>query len=400
MNIRKLDIPEHFRTRALWENVFAEDTKAFLDYYYFLKVRDNEIYVIEEEQEIRAMLQLNPYRIQVEEQVFDVHYIVGVATKKEYRGQGYMRELLVESMREMYRKKEWFTFLMPAAESIYTPYDFRFVYAQKQETIEAQALAFPKERIIECRDATIADAQDMAAFFFAHFAKRWQVCTARDENYYLRQIFEQQSEGGGIRLMKADGQIVGMFSYAREDGAEIMEPLYLPEYESDFYQAMRELFGGGQDKIKVFARDIAGNAAVDGKISAADKKEETMRGQEACQTPVIMARILRPELILAAMKVKEGEELDCSFAVLDSILPQNCRIWRICSDEEEHTCIQVRETEDSQGVLTIAALCSLLFGYQTIEEIAAEENVILPEHLQRELSKIRPLESVFINEVV
>ncbi len=37
MQLRKLDSSEHSRTRALWEKVFPEDSKAFLDYYYFIK---------------------------------------------------------------------------------------------------------------------------------------------------------------------------------------------------------------------------------------------------------------------------------------------------------------------------------------------------------------------------
>ena len=105
-------------------------------------------------------------------------------------------------------------------------------------------------------------------------------------------------------------------------------------------------------------------------------------------------------LIMVVMRVKEGEVLDCSFAVLDGLLPQNCRIWKLSGGGDNSSQIQVQETEDSQGVLTISALTSLLFGYRTIEEIAGEEDVILPEHLQRELSKIRPLNTVFLNEVV
>ena len=32
MKVRKLDPEEHSKTRSLWEEVFTEDTKAFLDY--------------------------------------------------------------------------------------------------------------------------------------------------------------------------------------------------------------------------------------------------------------------------------------------------------------------------------------------------------------------------------
>ena len=43
MILRRLDPDEHGRTRKLWEEVFTEDTKEFLDYYYFIKARTNEI---------------------------------------------------------------------------------------------------------------------------------------------------------------------------------------------------------------------------------------------------------------------------------------------------------------------------------------------------------------------
>ena len=47
MKIKQLAVDEKRSTRALWEEVFSEDTREFLDYYYFIKTRDNDIYVIE-----------------------------------------------------------------------------------------------------------------------------------------------------------------------------------------------------------------------------------------------------------------------------------------------------------------------------------------------------------------
>ena len=47
----------------------------------------------------------------------------------------------------------------------------------------------------------------------------------RDAQYYQTQIFEQQSENGGIRLMRPDGKLAGLFFYSDEDGLEIREPL-------------------------------------------------------------------------------------------------------------------------------------------------------------------------------
>ena len=115
MELRKLEPGEHRNTRELWETVFSEDSKEFLDYYYYFKTKDNEIFVIEEDGGIRSMLQLNPYTLWIEEDSRPCHYIVGVATECAYRKRGYMGALLRRAMEEMYGRKEPFTFLMLAA---------------------------------------------------------------------------------------------------------------------------------------------------------------------------------------------------------------------------------------------------------------------------------------------
>ena len=58
--LKKLKSKERGLTRTLWEQVFTEDTKEFLDYYYTEKTKNNEIYVIETDHDIRAMMQLYP----------------------------------------------------------------------------------------------------------------------------------------------------------------------------------------------------------------------------------------------------------------------------------------------------------------------------------------------------
>ena len=61
MEIRYLKQEEHGRSRALYEEVFVEDEKAFVDAYYQIKAADNEILVAEEEGKIVSMLHRNPY---------------------------------------------------------------------------------------------------------------------------------------------------------------------------------------------------------------------------------------------------------------------------------------------------------------------------------------------------
>ena len=132
MRLRKLELQEHQASQSLYEEVFSEDSARFVEYYYTEKTKDNQIYVIEEDGRIRSMLHLNPYSLWVNGSRKDANYIVAVATQKEYRKRGYMASLLKKSLEDMYQAGEAFTFLMPASESIYLPFDFRTVYEQKK----------------------------------------------------------------------------------------------------------------------------------------------------------------------------------------------------------------------------------------------------------------------------
>ena len=411
MEVRLLKQQEHGKTRLLWEKVFQEDSKAFLDYYYFFKTRENSVYVVEEDEEIRSMLHLNPFLIQVGEGQFDVRYIIAVATEESYRKRGYMGMLLRKAMQAMYQEKQPFTFLMPAAEAIYTPYDFRFVYDQnvwKYTVVEKQ-----EQKSLPVSEAGIGDGADLAAFFMEYFSERFQIYAVRDEQYYQTMLFEQQSENGGIAILKRSEKIVGCFLYGDEDGLEIREPLYLKEYETEFWAAVGKVCEKhGQKEALVYAG-----------ISE-EEKIGTVEFQK--QKPTIMVRILHLESLLRLLKTKAGEQIDCSFAVLDSILTQNSRVWKLQSspigESEEgeeavkeadvakevekqrlsdcETKIYVRETEDSEGVLSIAALTSLLFGYKSVEEVAEEPDVFLSERLKGELTKIQPFDKIYLNEIV
>lgn len=393
MIVRKLDPTEHGRTRRLWEEVFTEDTKEFLDYYYFVKARGNQIYTVEEDEDIRSMLQLNPYKMRIGGKVYPSFYIIAVATQKVYRGRGYMGTLLCRSMQDMYRQKVPFTFLMPAAEAIYTPYDFRYIYTQTVGILEKEKGEIKKdtpavsvdpgkardEKGDVCfSDAMLWEAGQMADFFSSNFEERWQVYADRDDEYYRTMILEQQSERGGVRLIRDGEVITGMFSYAGEEGLEVREPLYLPQYEEEFLEAVRMLRRDSQEDVRVYASPSI---------------------LKTGSRPLIMARIICLQEFLSALTTPEEAKLECSFAVIDTIITQNSRIFKLYSSAGE-SGIRVRETEDSEGVLPVAELTELLFGRMSIEEIKKRPGVILTDHLETELKKIVKLANVFLNEVV
>lgn len=216
MEIRKLGQDEKADTRSLYEEVFPEDSKAFADYYYTEKTKDNVIYAAEEDGQFQAMLHLNPYMLSVNGSERKTHYIVAVATRREYRRRGYMAALIRRALKDMYRAGETFTFLMPAAEEIYLPHDFRTVYEQDKQYYSGQE-GYEPLREEEC--GALSDAAD------AYLSKTCQVFAKRSEGYYRRLMRECASDGGRLMVKKESGKISDcriFFPDAEEEHPKIM----------------------------------------------------------------------------------------------------------------------------------------------------------------------------------
>lgn len=312
--IRKLNQAEHRDTRRLWEEIFYEDSKKFLDYYYSVKTAENEIYVVETDGAIRAMLQLNPYEMVMPGGIKKTNYIVGVATEKAYRGRKFMARLLHQALAEMYRKHQPFTFLMPAAEAIYAPHGFRFIYHQKRCKIAGKKREFPEG--ILCRRAEEKDCGKIAAFAEQYLREHCCVRTRRTEAYYQMMLFEQTSENGGILLLEREGQLLGCVYYAEEEEyMEIREPLLLPEVQGLLGTMVYTLTG--KEERKVLCQ------AAEEKMLSEDRAVWEMLPEK----PVIMARIVDLKAFFACFRAKEAFSRE--IIVKDEILLENCGKWKI-----------------------------------------------------------------------
>lgn len=279
MQVRKLKREEHIRTRRLWEEIFTEDTPEFLDYYYSVKTAENEIYVIEDQDEIVSMLHLNPYEVRIGNKVYQTHYIVGVATIPRCRRRGLMAKLLHHVLQEMQNRGEPFTFLMPASEAIYKPFGFRFVYTQGSSYVTSVS----RQQILDevcCADANGGNSK--TAFVFAKeedcndiakFANEclqaYDIATWRTKDYYKTILAEQISENGGILLAKQNGKLKGVFCFANEGQLELREPLFTEE--KILHQAVFHLTGNETEEVLCLGY-----------------------GNEEAK-PLIMAKVLQPE---------------------------------------------------------------------------------------------------------
>lgn len=114
------------RIPAMWQRIF-QDSEGFAEFYFHEICGRNEVLVCEDEDgTLKGMLHMNPYSLLIRGEEIPARYIVGVATDREFRRQGVMRELLTNAMLRLRRRGEVFTYLMPADPAYYLPFGFRY----------------------------------------------------------------------------------------------------------------------------------------------------------------------------------------------------------------------------------------------------------------------------------
>ena len=75
--------------KALWIEMF-EDKESYVDHYMSSSWKHNRVLLLLRGEEIVSMLHLNPYTCIVQGERLDLHYIVGVCTKKAEIGRAHV----------------------------------------------------------------------------------------------------------------------------------------------------------------------------------------------------------------------------------------------------------------------------------------------------------------------
>ena len=308
---------ENQRARKLYEEIFDEDSPAFVDYYFRVKAAENEIFVVEnEKQEILATLHLNPYKMMFCDERVKTNYIVAVATRADCRHQGMMRSLLQASLQEMYRREETFTWLMPAAEAMYRPFGFRFIYEKNKMTVTADVLQRAEtdenwqihsdqevSGDIFCEEAKKEDLAELACFAEKQLSKLAEVYTVHDIAYFEQRMQEAECEGGRLVLIRNENRICGYFLALREQ-REAWEIVVENAVQKQAFPAVLRWLEAGREKCTLTAFP---------KIWEQYAKSENV--------PAIMGRIVHLERFVRCLKTKKEQEF--KIRLTDSLIPEN-----------------------------------------------------------------------------
>ena len=348
---------ENQRARKLYEEIFDEDSPAFVDYYFRVKAAENEIFVVEnEKQEILATLHLNPYEMMFCGEKVKTNYIVAVATRADCRHQGMMRSLLQASLQEMYRRKETFTWLMPAAEAIYRPFGFRFIYEKNKMTVTADVLrraeTDEKWQIhsdqevsgdIFCEEAKKEDLAELACFAEKQLSKLAEVYTVHDIAYFEQRMQEVGCEGGSLILIRKENEIRGYFLALKKD-REAWEIVVEDAVQKKAFPAVLHWFGASEEKCT---------------FTAFPQIWEQYAQSE--NVPAIMGRIVHLERFVCCLKIKKEQEW--KIRLTDSLVPENNGYFIIKTGIEGGSLIRVENLSEKEKKM----FCSMDIGQLTEE---------------------------------
>lgn len=367
---RLLEAAENEKTKALYQKVFSEDSREFVDYYYHYKARENRIYAVEDDRgQIVSMLHLNPYLMKQGAQEVFGEYIVAVATDEACRHQGMMRGLLKMALDDMRRMGEPFAFLMPAAEAIYRPFDFRFIYSQRQG--EMRTKDFCGQPYLACRAAKKCDLDMLAEFANAYLRSHYSTFAFHTPEYFETLLEEQRCQNGEVVLMLEKEKIRGYFFTAFEGGAEVREPVAEEGYETFLLSSIAEYLRA-YEKVKL--RGLPERLT-----------------EYAKESPMIMARLTNPEWFAAGLTAETPTEF--FFALTDELLPENAGVYRFFADESGAS---MKKCADRKAEFSISAgeLTALVFGSLSPQEAG------LPGNIAEAWEKVCVCTPVFLNEVV
>jgi len=346
--IKYLKKEEKVLTKPLYKEAFFEDSDNFVEYYYNEKTKDNRILADIEGESIKSMIMLNPYTVSVFGKKYGLDYIVAVATKKEYKRQGYMRRLLDKVLIDMNSEKVPFTYLIPANKDYYLPFDFAFVARKNVYDVDLSSF---KKSVLKGVKSESKEACEILEFINNEVSKDNDVYTYRDMHYFERELKEIASENGFINIYRKGDEIVA--------------------YESFW----------GLEKIELKERIVSSSIA---------KREY---GKEN-----IMVRITDVAELLS--NFRSSKDIDIIIKINDNIVKAQNAYFRVQMGKDFANIDRIPDAKDSAFVeFDIADFTAWIFGY--IDNVNFNIVNFVDKSIAKDsLDSINKISGIFINELV
>ena len=357
MNIRYAKPIDKDQVVSVWNYCF-EDGEDFVKYYFENVYDENNTIIIEENDEVLSALQLNKYTIDLRDNKYDVSYVVGVSSKPEVRGLGYMKHLMTYTLEELYKNGEIVSLLMAIDYRLYKRYGFDHCYDQIQYNLRTdELLGFRFSS--KLRKATFEDAETLSRIY-TKAMESLNGYAVRDEAYFNRFIKEVSSESGYIYIDEENNSYIAY--YIQGDTFFVRELIY--NNISSLKSMLAYIYNHNTQCKKTVI-----NAPVDDKIKLIIANLKTC---EIKLIPFMAGRVINFEKYIESLNscnidTQKINNKYIKIKVIDKYIKQNNSVFKISVCDNKIKIQRVEEDYDIE--LDINSITQLAFSYLNTDEI-------------------------------
>lgn len=357
MNIRYAKPIDKDQVVSVWNYCF-EDGEDFVKYYFENVYDENNTIIIEENDEVLSALQLNKYTIDLRDNKYDVSYVVGVSSKPEVRGLGYMKHLMAYTLEELYKNGEIVSLLMAIDYRLYKRYGFDHCYDQIQYNLRTdELLGFRLSS--KLRKATFEDAETLSRIY-TKAMESLNGYAVRDKAYFNRFMKEVSSESGYIYIDEENNSYI--VYYIQEDTFFVRELIY--NNISSLKSMLAYIYNHNTQCKKTVI-----NAPVDDKIKLIIANLKTC---EIKLIPFMAGRVINFEKYIESLNscnidTQKINNKYIKIKVIDKYINQNNSVFKISVCDNKIKIQRVEEDYDIE--LDINSITQLAFSYLNTDEI-------------------------------
>ena len=385
MNIRFASECDQNNIMEIWNYCFNDGPK-FTEYYFNNKYKNYNTIVVEEEANIVSSLQLNQYKIKLNDKEYSTSYVVGISTLPEVRGRGYMKHIMDFTLNELYKKDQLVSILMPIDYRLYRKYGYEHCYDQIEYEINMEDLRGFKS-LGSLKKASLNHINEMINIEES-FLENLNGIVVRDENYYKNLFKEVESEDGHIYIHENEGS----------DGYII----YFINGESIF---VRELYYKNINALKGMLRFIYNHNTQCKKVnitSPVDDKIRFILSNPRTVTmklkPFMMGRIINFKSFLESLNIEGNNQSSLIISLKDDYIKENNKIFKITLENNQ---LSVEEGKFDYDVeFNINTISQLAFSYISAKEAYLLNNLKENKEAIEFLDLIFTKKENYINEYI
>jgi predicted acetyltransferase len=388
MNIRYAKGNDLENIKDIWNYCFG-DEKEYVDYYFNNKYKPENTIIIEENDELMSSLQLNQYKINLDNKIYDISYVVGVSTYPNARGKGYMKDMMDFALNELYKKGQLVSLLMPIDYRLYRKYGYEHCYDQIEYKLNIDDLKLFKIN----GDFEKIDNHHIENMINIHkeFLLNANGYVDRDKSYYENLFKEIKCENGHMYIHKEEDY----------DG-------YIIYFIMDGNMFVREMCYKNVNSLKSMLKFIYNHNTQCKKVTIMAPMTDSIRyilpnlkTNGVNIKPFMMGRIINLEGFLNNLVIASNDLDSVYIEVIDHQIKENNNVFAI--SVKDNKVIAIKSDKKADITLSINYISQLAFSYIDIKEVLFLSNLTKTDENTKAinlLSAIFNKKENYVNEYV